>query len=86
MESRGLIARSDCSEDARGTWITLTAEGRRATLRAMRDHAAKLRELFFDVLDDEEKAAIQRSALRVLDRLNPPACELMGEKQAELAG
>ena len=79
MESRDLVARSECSEDGRGTWITLTPDGRRATLGAMRDHAAKLREVFFDVLGDDQKAAFRDGAARVLDRINPPSCRIAAE-------
>jgi len=79
MEARHLVERTECSEDGRGTWVALTAEGRRATLRAMRDHAAKLRELFFDVLDDDQRAALGGAAESVLERINPPACELVDQ-------
>jgi DNA-binding MarR family transcriptional regulator len=79
MEARGLVERRECSEDGRGTWVTLTADGRRATLGAMRDHAAKLREVFFDVLAEDEKAALRTGAARVLDKINPPACDTAAE-------
>jgi len=75
MEARGLVARAECVEDGRGTWITLTNDGRRATLGATRDHAARLRELFFDVLDDDEKDAFRSAAARVLEKINLPGCE-----------
>jgi DNA-binding MarR family transcriptional regulator len=79
MEARALVERTECSEDGRGTWITLTADGRRATLGAMRDHAAKLREIFFDVLGEQEKDAIRTGAARVLDKIDPPACRIAAE-------
>jgi DNA-binding MarR family transcriptional regulator len=79
MEARGLVERAECVEDGRGTWIILTADGRRATLGATRDHAAKLREVFFDVLDDDEKDAFRTGAARVLEKLNPPSCEVAAE-------
>ncbi len=58
MESRGLLERTECDTDARGTWVGLTDEGRRILLGSMREHAAAIRSLFFDNLDQGEKAAI----------------------------
>lgn len=79
MAVRGLVERHECVEDGRGIWIMLTAAGRRAALGATREHAAKLREVFFDVLDEEEKEAFRAGAARVLDRLSPPSCQAAEE-------
>ena len=73
MESRGLVERTPCETDGRGTWIVLTAEGRRLLLRAMRDHAAAIRELFVDVLTDDEKASMRAASIRMLEGLDPAA-------------
>lgn len=75
MESRGLVERSECKDDLRGTWIGITSEGRRAALGAMREHTATLRTLFFDVLTDEEKASLRHISERVLRAINPPSCQ-----------
>lgn len=74
MEPRGLVARRECPEDGRGTWVTLTPDGRRATLTATRAHAAKLREVFFDLLGDDEKTALRSGAARVLDKIESSSC------------
>jgi DNA-binding MarR family transcriptional regulator len=74
MESRGLVARVVCESDGRGTWVTLAADGKRALLGAMREHASAIRELFFDELDDDEKRVMLRATTRVLAKLNA-ACE-----------
>ena len=76
MEARGLVKRVECESDGRGTWVTLETDGKRALLGAMREHAAAIRDLFLAQLDDDEKAVLQKAAKRVLDRLNPEACEL----------
>ena len=76
MESRGLLDRTECDTDGRGTWVGITAEGRRTLLSSTRDHAATIRELFFDELGDDEKSAIGEVSRRILDRLNPPACDI----------
>ena len=75
MEARGLVERTECDIDARGTWIGITALGRRTTLGAMRDHAVAVRRLFFDVLTDEEQATLKEVSTRVLDTIDPPACQ-----------
>jgi DNA-binding MarR family transcriptional regulator len=80
MEARGLVERRECAEDGRGTWVELTHDGRRATLGATRAHAAKLREVFFDLLADDEKAAFGSAARRVLDTISAPACEIVDER------
>jgi DNA-binding MarR family transcriptional regulator len=82
MESRGLLARTECDTDGRGTWVGITAEGRRTLLSSTRDHAATIRDLFFDELSDDEKAAIGEVSRRILDRLNPPACDIVADADA----
>jgi DNA-binding MarR family transcriptional regulator len=79
MEARGLVERTECRDDGRGTWVALTADGRRATLGATRAHGAKLREVFFDVLADDEKTALRSAVTRVLDAMSPPACDVAAE-------
>lgn len=74
MEQRGLVARETCDDDARGVWVRLTAEGRRAAARAARDHGAAIREYFFDALDESEKAALLTISKKVLDTIDPPLC------------
>ena len=44
MEARGLLERTECDTDGRGTWVGLTDEGRRILLGSMREHAAAIRE------------------------------------------
>jgi DNA-binding MarR family transcriptional regulator len=75
MERRGLVRRSDCDTDARGTWIEITPDGSRATLGAMRDHARSIRRFFFDVITEEEKRVLKDVSVRVLDAIDPPDCD-----------
>lgn len=79
MESRGLLDRTECDTDGRGTWVGITAEGRRTLVSSTRDHAATIRDLFFDELGDDEKVAIGEVSRRILDRLNPPACDIVAD-------
>jgi DNA-binding MarR family transcriptional regulator len=76
MEARGLVERQDCPEDARGTWIRITADGRRTVLRATRDHGTTLRRYFLDVLEPGELELLSQLSKRVLDTIDPPACAI----------
>jgi len=80
MEARSLVLRRECDTDGRGTWIEPTAEGRRVLLRAMRNHNRTIRELFFEALRDDQRAAIGDAAINVLDRLSPESCTIAEEK------
>lgn len=66
MEKRGLVTRTDCPTDARGSWIGLTASGRRSVLGAIRSHTKAVRRFFFDVLTPQDAAAIQALSGRVV--------------------
>ena len=77
MEKRGLIERRECETDLRGTWITITADGKRAALGAMRDHATALRTYFFNALTADELAVMQTASSKILDALAPEICEVL---------
>jgi DNA-binding MarR family transcriptional regulator len=74
MTARGLVERRECPTDLRGSWVTLLPEGRRAVLRASRGNATELRRLFFDVLTDEEKAAVAALSERIIHLAAPSSC------------
>jgi DNA-binding MarR family transcriptional regulator len=82
MAARGLVERSECDTDARGTWIGLTTEGSRATLGAVRAHAQTIRRLFFDVLSDSELETLGGASERVLEAIDPPDCEELDDESA----
>jgi DNA-binding MarR family transcriptional regulator len=58
MERRGLVAREDCPDDARGAFVVLTDAGRRAQEAAAPAHVAAVRELVFDGLATEQVDAL----------------------------
>jgi DNA-binding MarR family transcriptional regulator len=77
MEQRGLVARQPCADDARGAVIGLTEQGR-ATLRAAAPpHVASVRRHMIDLLTDQEVAALDTIAGKVI-------AHLAGEVPAEL--
>ena len=75
MTKRGLLERTECDSDGRGTWIGLTPSGRRAVLRSMRDHAAAIREYFFDVVSPDEIDALRALSERVIATIEPATCD-----------
>ncbi|WP_213816033.1 MarR family winged helix-turn-helix transcriptional regulator [Glaciihabitans sp. dw_435] len=74
MERRGLVERRDCDTDLRSSWVALTADGKRAVLGSMSDHAATIRRYFFDALTPEELAALNSTSVKVLEAIDPPVC------------
>jgi DNA-binding MarR family transcriptional regulator len=69
MEKRGLVAREECSEDARGSMVRLTDAGRTAIVAAAPAHVAAVRRHFIDALTAAELDVIGPALERVLDRL-----------------
>ncbi len=70
MEKRGLIERTECSEDGRGQLIGVTDAGRAAIEAAAPAHVAAVRRLFLDALSGEQidsLAEIARVALARID-------------------
>lgn len=77
MEARGLVERAECSDDLRGTWVSITDAGHEAVSGATRDHEAAIRSLFFDVLSEDEQEMMLDVSRRVLDMMAPPACQIL---------
>ena len=68
MEAAGLVARRSCPTDRRGTFVTLTDEGRRAFRAAAPVHLRGIEEHFTSRLDDDDRRALAA----VLDKLAGP--------------
>lgn len=68
MEKRGLVRRTECDADARGTWVELTPDGRRAMLESSRGHNEAIKRYFVDVLGDEADS-LRDFSQRVLDAI-----------------
>jgi DNA-binding MarR family transcriptional regulator len=77
LEREGLIERQSCPSDARGSFATLTAAGRRKLQVARATHLAGVRSLFLDHFTPEEQevlgAAWERLLPGVVDAPGP-AC------------
>lgn len=70
MQRRGLIERKTCPDDARGSYIALTRNGRRAIERAAPAHVDTVRELVFSQLSREQVRTLGTITDRVLNRLS----------------
>jgi DNA-binding MarR family transcriptional regulator len=69
MQQRGLVNRKACRDDRRGSYVLLTAAGRRAIEAAAPGHVAAVRRLFFDGLTPEQVALVAELSGRILARL-----------------
>lgn len=78
MQQRGLIERSNCSEDRRGAWIVLTEHGRQTVEEAAPRHVESVRRYVFGELDDDQVEALGRISRNVADAIDT-ACAASGE-------
>jgi len=69
METRGLVAREECSEDGRGSMVRLTAGGRAAVEGVAPEHSEAVRRNFFNLLSADELATLETVIHRLLDNL-----------------
>jgi DNA-binding MarR family transcriptional regulator len=69
MQRRGLVAREDCPDDARGAFIVLTPHGHQAIEHAAPRHVDTVRDLVFDQLTTEQVDTLHTIAKQVLARL-----------------
>jgi DNA-binding MarR family transcriptional regulator len=65
LVAQGLVRREHCGSDARGSFAALTREGVRQLRAAMPVHVAGITELFVDVVDADDAAAIERAMTAV---------------------
>jgi DNA-binding MarR family transcriptional regulator len=70
MQQRGLIERSNCSEDRRGAWIVLTDKGQESIVAAAPRHVESVRRYMFSELDGEQVEALDRISRAVVDALD----------------
>ena len=69
MEKRGLVAREECSEDARGSMVRLTDAGTAAVEDAAPEHSEAIRRYFFNPLSSEELETLAVVFDRLLENL-----------------
>jgi DNA-binding MarR family transcriptional regulator len=69
MERRGLVAREECSDDARGLMVRLTDAGRKAIESAAPEHAEMVHRYFFDLVSRQELETLASVFDRVLEHV-----------------
>ena len=70
LVAAGMVERSTCPTDARGAMATLTPAGLHRLRAASRTHLDGVGRYFLDVVDDADRAAIERGLGRVVARLD----------------
>jgi DNA-binding MarR family transcriptional regulator len=68
MEARGLVDRVESGAQGRRTGVRLAKEGRRLVEEAIAEHAATVREIFFDAVTPAQLEAIGSWSTRMLNR------------------
>ncbi|HWG26574.1 MarR family winged helix-turn-helix transcriptional regulator [Actinospica sp.] len=69
MERAGLVVRTQCPDDRRGQWAELTEQGWTVLREAAPGHVSDVRELFFDILDEQQVAALAAGLRAVADKI-----------------
>jgi DNA-binding MarR family transcriptional regulator len=72
MERRGLVSRKSCDTDARGAYVALTEQGRKAIEDAAPQHVEHVRRYLIDVLEPRQLDALGEISESVLERLCGP--------------
>ena len=68
MEKRGLVAREECFEDARGSMVRLTDVGRATVNGVAPEHSEAIRRYFFNPLSSAELETLAAVFDRLLDK------------------
>jgi DNA-binding MarR family transcriptional regulator len=61
LEREGMVRRTPCPTDRRGTLAVISAQGRRAVTKATPGHLAAVRELVFDNLSGAQQTQLHRA-------------------------
>lgn len=68
MAGRGLVAKEECGDDGRGSFVAVTDDGRQALAEAAPGHVQVVRDVFFAEAGAEELEVLDRFLARVLER------------------
>ena len=85
MERAGLVVRTQCPDDRRGQWAELTEQGWNVLRAAAPEHVGDVRELFFDLFDPDQAAALGSALRAVADKLGQSPATGCANARAEMA-
>ncbi|HOQ53805.1 MAG TPA: MarR family winged helix-turn-helix transcriptional regulator, partial [Micropruina sp.] len=71
MERRGLVQRRPATDDARGTLVSITDEGRARIVAAAPGHVATVRANFIELMSPTERTVLAEVFERVARCINP---------------
>jgi DNA-binding MarR family transcriptional regulator len=84
MSNRGLVAKEDCTEDGRGSFVRLTPAGRAALEAAAPGHVRTVRSIFLDAMDDGDLDTLDALLVKVLARAEEqPGAERPAQEQLQ---
>lgn len=69
MQRRGLVVRQECEADGRGAFVVLTPAGASAIDSAAPGHVAAVRDLIFDRLTGDQRAAFEQACSAIIEAL-----------------
>ncbi|MFF8596423.1 MarR family winged helix-turn-helix transcriptional regulator [Streptomyces sp. NPDC015220] len=69
MVKRGIVAREECADDRRGSYVTVTPTGRAAMSAAAPQHVADVRRLFLDHLTPGQIAILAEITDSVIQKI-----------------
>ena len=84
MERAGLVLRTQCPQDRRGQWAELTEQGWQVLRAAAPEHVEDVRELFFDLLDEQQTEVLAGILRAVADKLGKSPASGCANARAEL--
>jgi DNA-binding MarR family transcriptional regulator len=75
MAERGLVKKEKCASDRRGSYVSVTAAGRKEIEAAAPGHVTAVRQLFVDRLTPDQLDAIADAAELVIAGFDEPSCD-----------
>jgi DNA-binding MarR family transcriptional regulator len=84
MERAGLVVRTQCPQDRRGQWAELTEQGWQVLRAAAPQHVGDVRELFFDLLDEQQTDVLASTLRSIADKLGKSPASGCANARAEL--